>query len=342
MLRELFEIPFIHLSVKGYGFMVVVGFVAAILLIRKLSKRLGDNPEHITNAALYSLVTGVLGARIFYVIHHYDQFQGRFLDVFAVWQGGLELLGGVFFAIAVIILYMKLNKLPIRLYLDILAIALLLALSFGRIGCFLNGCCYGKPTESVVGVTFPYDSPVYEGQAYPDPKRNRENAYIDLPAEYYGYLSGDGIWVHSTEESKYSAYLKPYERLTDEQKHDVSKQGHLHALPVHPTQLYSSGAALFWSFMLYLFWIKWGSGQKDLSKRKRFGYSGCTFGLMFIVYGITRFIIEFIRDDNPFEIGTLTISQLLGIGMIVAGSIFMLICANMKQLNYKPANKKDD
>ena len=324
MFRELFEIPFTHMTVKSYGFMVVLGFIAAIWLIRRLSKGLGHNPEHITNAALYSLVSGILGARLFYVVHHFDQFEGRLLYVFAVWGGGLELLGGVFLAIAVIIAYLKINKLPIRQYLDILAVALMLALAFGRVGCFLNGCCFGKPTQSFIGVIFPYGSPVYSSQAYPDHKRNRDEAYINLPAEYYGYIDGQGSWVEADESEKYYSYLKPIELLIPEQKADVSRGGKYHALPVHPTQLYSSMGGLFWCGVLYLFWRNVGSGRKDLSKIKRFAKPGCTFGLMFVVYGITRFMIEFVRDDNPFEAIGLTISQFIGLGMTVFGSLMIL------------------
>lgn len=330
MFRELFEIPFIHLTVKSYGFMVVLGFIAAIWLIRRLSKHLGNDPEHITNAALYSLISGVLGARVFYVVHHFDQFRGRLLSIFAVWEGGLELLGGVFLALVVIVLYIKLNKLPLRHYLDILGIALMLALSFGRIGCFLNGCCFGKPTDSCLGVVYPYDSPPYACQAYPDEKRQRFEPRLNLPAEYYGHYDEFGNWVEAAENTKYYNALKPKSLLTDQQKEDVSRDGHYHALPIHPTQLYSSAMALVWCIVLYFFWKNWGSGQKDISKQKKFGKPGCTFGLMFVLYGPTRFVIEFIRDDNPFEKFGLTISQFIGLGMLAIGLIIIAICSNMK------------
>ncbi len=315
MHRELFEIPFLHLSVKSYGFMVVVGFLAAIWLIKKLSKHINSNPEHITNAALYALIAGVIGARIFYVVHYFDRYQSRPLSVFYVWEGGLELLGGVFLGLAVLIVYMKRHKLPIRLYFDILAIALMLALSFGRIGCFLNGCCYGKPTDSKIGVVFPYDSPAYLEQIYPDPQRGRMKPYTNLPDSYFDK----------------NGYLKPYDSLSKSQQEDVTRHHRYCNISIHPTQLYSSGMALFWSIVLYLFWKNWGSGQLDLSKRKKFGKPGSTFGLMFILYGPTRFVIEFIRDDNPFEAAGLTISQFISIAMVIIGVVVMVVCSRMQQ-----------
>ncbi|MDD5135396.1 MAG: prolipoprotein diacylglyceryl transferase, partial [Phycisphaerae bacterium] len=110
---ELFRIPFTDLTVKTYGVMMVCGFLAAIYVIRKLSRGMGENADHITSAALYSLIAGVAGARIFYVIHYWSQFKGKgFLEIFAVWNGGLELLGGVLLAIFVIVIYLRAQKLP--------------------------------------------------------------------------------------------------------------------------------------------------------------------------------------------------------------------------------------
>ncbi|MHC4532068.1 MAG: prolipoprotein diacylglyceryl transferase, partial [Planctomycetota bacterium] len=152
MYPKLFEIPFVHLTVWSYGLMMVIGFLSAVYLIRRLSKNITLNPNLITNAALYSLIAGLLGARFFYVIHYFDQFRGNMLSVFAIWEGSGELLGGVVAAILVIFFYLKYHKLPIRHYLDILAIALMLALMFGRVGCFFSGCCFGKPTNVPWGV----------------------------------------------------------------------------------------------------------------------------------------------------------------------------------------------
>ncbi|MGD8500075.1 MAG: prolipoprotein diacylglyceryl transferase, partial [Phycisphaerales bacterium] len=181
MYQELFEIPFIHLTVKSYGLMMVIGFLVAVSLIRRLSRSFTPNPQLITNAALYSLIGGVVGARLFFVVHYLDKFRVRPLEVFAIWQGGLELLGGVTLAVSVILFYMLYHKLPIRRYLDVLAIGLMSALVFGRIGCFLNGCCYGKPAKLPWGVRFPYYSFAYHSQIAEDLGRNRREPQLELP-----------------------------------------------------------------------------------------------------------------------------------------------------------------
>jgi len=131
------------------------------------------------------------------------------------------------------------------------------------------------------------------------------------------------------------SYLKSYEDLTQQQKAEVTK-GKFRCLPVHPTQLYSSANAAFWCFMLYLFWRRAQNAEGSNSSNKLFAKPGCTFSLMFIVYGITRFFIEFLRDDNPFEYAWWaiykggTVSQNLGIYMTIFGVVLMIIFQRMK------------
>ena len=315
MYPELFEIPFVHLTIKSYGLMLVIGFLSCVWLIRHLSRAFTPNPQFITNAALYSLIGGVLGARLFFVIHYFDQFQSNPIEIFAIWKGGLELAGGVVAAILVIIFYLRYHKLPVRRYLDVLAIGLMLVLVFGRIGCFLNGCCYGKPTELPWGVCFPYYSFAYHSQTNADLERNRPEPYLKLPDEFYGYTDESGV--------RYSG-LKPYKYLTEQQKIEVN-QGKYRCLPIHPTQLYSSAMAAFWCLMLYLFWRRARKIELSDGSGRLFAKPGYTFALMFIVYGISRFLIEFLRDDNPFEFDGLTISQNIGIAMVVLGVILTAV-----------------
>ena len=79
MYPELFELPFFHVTVKSYGLMMVIGFMAAVTVIRRLSRSFTPDPQLITNAALYSLIGGVVGARLFYVIHYFGDFKGNII-----------------------------------------------------------------------------------------------------------------------------------------------------------------------------------------------------------------------------------------------------------------------
>jgi phosphatidylglycerol:prolipoprotein diacylglycerol transferase len=314
---ELFTLPFPpHLTIRCYGAMMVIGFLSGVTIIRYLSRHFTSNPQHITNAALYSLIAGVVGARVFFVLHYRDQFDGHLSGVFAIWNGGLELLGGVLLAIGVILFYIWYHKLPMRHYLDVLAIGLVAALVFGRIGCFLNGCCYGKPTELPWGVRFPYGSFAYRSQIRPDLNRNRIAPRLDLPDSYFGYRDPQGEYIQD---------LKPLSDLTPEQRTLVT-EGRYRCLPVHPTQLYSSGGAVLFGLVLLLYLRRSQRGETTglypfLAK------PGSTFGLMFIIYGLGRFGMEFLRDDNPFEVASLTISQILGLGLVALGILLMAFFA---------------
>jgi phosphatidylglycerol:prolipoprotein diacylglycerol transferase len=317
---ELFTIPIPpHPTVKSYGLMMVIGFLTAVTIIRILSRRFTPDPQYITNAALYSLIAGVVGARVFFVIHYFDQFRDDPLSVFAIWNGGLELLGGVLLAIAVIGFYIWYHKLPMRHYLDVLAIGLVAALVFGRIGCFLNGCCYGRPTDLPWGVRFPYGSFAYRSQIHPAPERNRAEPHLDLPDDYFGYVDDQGEFVPD---------LKPKSRLSPQQREAVT-HGRYRCLPVHPTQLYTSGSAAAIALILYAFWRRSQRAEKAGTHRP-LTKPGSTFSLMFVLYGLMRFGIEFLRDDNPYEIDSLTIGQLLSLGLIVLGGVLLAVFQRLR------------
>jgi phosphatidylglycerol:prolipoprotein diacylglycerol transferase len=329
---ELFRIPFTQLTVKSYGLMLVIGFLAAVHVIRRLSRNITTDPNMITNASLYSLVAGVVGARLFYVIHYPDRFKDNLLSVFYIWEGGLELLGGVFAAFLVIFLYLRRRKLPVRQYFDILAVGLMLALCFGRIGCFLNGCCFGKPADVPWAVRFPAVtmrdrkldySFAYQSQVLPDPLRNRPEPQLKLPGDFFD-----------------AGILKSFDKLSPEQQKMVTA-GPYRCLPVHPTQIYSSLNAAVLTILLYLFWKRSQNAQQNRS-RKLFTAPGSTFALMFILYSIVRFFEEFLRDDNPFEYGWWiiykggTISQNLSIYMLILGAILMFVFQKLPADTHRP------
>ena len=328
---ELFDIPFIHLTIRSFGLMMVIGFLMGFFLLGKLGRRISSNHQLITNLALYCLIAGVVGARVFYVVHHFSQMQRPLISMFAVWQGGLEFYGGVIFAIPVIVIYSRHYKLPIRPCLDIVAIALMLGLSFGRIGCFLNGCCFGKPTELPCAVRFPYDSFAYFSQINANPARNRPEPRLKLPHDEYS------IYVDTTGKS----YPKAYEELTAEQKFEVTK-GKYRSLHIHPTQLYSSANAAFLCLLLYLFWRISRRAAGSGSSRMLLTRPGQTFALALILYGITRFLIEYLRDDNPFEYAWWalykggTVSQNLSIYLVILGMVLMAVFEIVKFYDEKP------
>jgi phosphatidylglycerol:prolipoprotein diacylglycerol transferase len=319
---EIFEVPFLHVTVKSYGTMMVIGFLLSVLLMRRMMKRVGQNPEWITNAALYALISGLVGSKLFYVFHHADQFRDNWRSVFS--GSGFEFLGGVLAAIGFLLIYCRVKKLPFRIYFDVLAVGLMVGLGFGRVGCFWNGCCYGKPSEVPWAIRFPYESLPYYSQAYPNDARLREKPRMVLPTEYFGWLDRQGGWIQASEQEKYNASLKPEELLTPEQKIAVT-QGPYRCLPVHPTQLYSTLNAFLLTAVFYGLWRRIGLRKP-----------GMILSLMLIAYGMTRFGLEALRDDNPFESAWWmlyrggTISQNICIYLIFCGAILLAVVSRMQ------------
>jgi len=295
--------------------MMVIAFLVAIYVIRLLSRKFTSDPAHITNAALYALIAGLIGARIFYVIHYFQDFKDDLLSVFAIWQGGLELLGGVVFAIPVIILYLVVHKLPTRQYLDVLAVGLMAALAFGRIGCFLNGCCYGKPADIPCAVSFPYGSLAYRSQVKPDIQRNREKPYFTLPETFFNHYYQNGSTLK---------ILKERQNLTAKQEKYLKDQDKLRSLAVHPTQLYSSLNGLLIAFILFLWRRRTQKAQKN-KENKFLTAPGSGLALMFILYAVTRFGIEYLRDDNPFGFLGFTISQNISLFLLIPLGFILLL-----------------
>jgi phosphatidylglycerol:prolipoprotein diacylglycerol transferase len=312
---EIVKIPFINLPIQSFGTMMVVGFLVALWVVRRMAREIGLNPEWMANAGLYALVIGLVGAKFFYYVHHHDQFVGNFWAVFSGW--GFELLGGVVFSAVFMVFYFHRKKMPAWQCLDLLAVGVLIGLGFGRIGCLLNGCCYGHITESPIGIRFPYDSIAYNSQVRPDTERNRTEPYLKIDDDFFGYVSPEGSWIPARSDEKYHASLKPYYLLTDKQKELVAGPYHCHK--VLPTQIFESGYAFLLAGAMFLFW-----------KFRASRIPGLTLATSMWIYGILRFINEGLRDDNPFEYAWWavykggTVSQNMSIYLIAAGIILTI------------------
>jgi prolipoprotein diacylglyceryltransferase len=245
---ELFEVPVVHLIIRSYGVMMVIGFIAAVTIIRYLSRHFTSNPQHITNAALYFAHRRRWCP---HVLRHslLDEF-GTTRWVSSRSERGLELGGGAGdCGSGSTSTITGCQCVTTRCVGDRLGGGLV----FGRIGCFLNGCRYGKPTDLPWGVQFPYGSFSYLSQIKADPERNRSVPYIDLPDSYFGYRDAQGQYVPG---------LKPMSELTPEQRTLVT-HGEYRGLAVHPTQLYSSAGAVLLGFILFLFLRRSQRGEES-------------------------------------------------------------------------------
>ncbi len=161
----LFSYGPVHLY--SYGFLVAIGVLCAILFIRKHAPRIGVKPETSVDLAMATVISGFVGARIFYVAQHWDFFMNAPLDIFKIWQGGIVLYGGLIGGVLGFFVFIRINKLSFLPLLDLFVPAMALAQGFGRLGCFLNGCCYGIDSNLPWAVRFPFfESKVHPTQLY--------------------------------------------------------------------------------------------------------------------------------------------------------------------------------
>ena len=148
-------------TIRWYGVMAAIGFLAASILINWNRKEAKLTSDQAANLVFIAMIAGVLGARIFYVIQFASQFRGHWIDIIRIDKGGLVFYGGFILAIISIYVYCRMAKLDIIKVFDIFTPAMSFAHACGRVGCFLNGCCFGTVTTSAVGVKYPVYSEPY-------------------------------------------------------------------------------------------------------------------------------------------------------------------------------------
>ncbi|MBT8454100.1 MAG: prolipoprotein diacylglyceryl transferase [Deltaproteobacteria bacterium] len=281
-LAEIFGEP-----IPAYFTLLLIGFALATWLAARLARKDGLNPDTFIDLGLFSVILGVLGARLMHVFvdgYFWDYVhlctdpskvgweitaaqctraeglwdnarqlcQPSERDCFAwiaFWRGGLTYYGGLIAAAAFGIWFLKHEGLPLFAGMDIAAIGISLGLVFGRLGCFLGGCCFGVDTSGPLGVSFPPFSPASESQ-----------------------------W-----------------------RAGLLEAPHLPSVPVHPTQLYEAFGCLAITGFL-LFWL-----------RPRKGFDGQLMLVFVGLYAILRFFLELLRADERGELLGLSTSQVLAI-----------------------------
>jgi len=324
-----------NFPVRAYGVMILCGYLAAVILAGHRARLKGLQPVLISDLGVVALVSGVLGARIFYVIQYRHDFSWTFFDpgvgglswvgacvgavagvllfdflaqstwplgkrarkihplapwiwmgmggilgirigyfltqtptqiwhgdpleIFRIDHGGLVLYGGILLGIPSCTLFLLRKGVSLWKIADLAAPSLAVGLAFGRLGCFLNGCCLGKAVSGFPGICFPAQSPP---------------------------------WLHQVQARVLDACLP-------------------HSLPVIPTQILSSLGAMG------LFWVcTWA-----LHRGWRDGRVGALF---LILYAPWRFIVECLRDDTLPVLGPLTLAQAISIPVFL-GALFLFL-----------------
>ncbi len=131
-----------NLEIRWYSFFILVGVILAIWLIEREAKRFKIDKEVMFNLCFYTIILGIVGARLYYVLFN----DYNFLEIFKIWNGGLAIHGGIIAGLITILVYTHIKKLDVARVLDIIVPALILAQALGRWGNFFNGEAHGFAT----------------------------------------------------------------------------------------------------------------------------------------------------------------------------------------------------
>lgn len=166
-------IRFGPLTIHWYGVLIVAGMVLGVFLAGRRGLRDRLAPEIFYDLLPWIIVGGVAGARLLFVVTYWEEtFSGQpWWHALAVWQGGLVFHGGLAGAAVAVVWFARRRQLPLWVLADALAPSLALGHVLGRLGCFMNGCCYGAPTGRPWAVRFPVEHethglPVHPTQLY--------------------------------------------------------------------------------------------------------------------------------------------------------------------------------
>jgi len=146
------------LPVYSYGALVALGFLISFLLVLKRAKEAQVSADFISDLFLVILVSSILGARLLYVAVNFSYFMQRPLEIVMIHHGGLILYGGVITAVVASYFFIAKKGYPFYTIADLFMPYLALGQAFGRIGCYLNGCCFGKVTDACCAVVYPPNS----------------------------------------------------------------------------------------------------------------------------------------------------------------------------------------
>ena len=145
-------------TLHWYGVLMAAGFMAGLYNWVLLGRSRGRDAQTCADLMFWVMVSGILGARVAYVFEHWADYAADPVSIVRLDQGGLIFYGGFVAAGAALVIYARRRREPLIPLLDFVLTAVPLSHAFGRIGCFLNGCCYGRCTDLPVGLQFPRGS----------------------------------------------------------------------------------------------------------------------------------------------------------------------------------------
>ena len=335
------------MPIRGYGLMVLLGVVSGIGLAALRTRQVGLNPDVMISLCMWMIVAGIVGARLFYVIQYWEKeirqetLRATLLEIVNFPGGGLVIYGALLAGAGAFFYFNWRHRLPPLAMGDLVAPGVALGIAFGRLGCFLNGCCFGDVCDFAWAVRFPQESTsvqqsysppygyqVQTGQMYglrltgrPADPPVVQNVTEGSPAATAGLRANDRLVEAGGVKVERNADLFRYLLETFKSGEPLvlrNADGRTIEIPaieplptvslrVHPTQLYSAiNAGLLTLFL----WLYYPFGRRD----------GETGALLMVLYSVGRFLLEELRTDEAEVLGTgMTISQNVSVVIFIVG-----------------------
>lgn len=152
MYPVLFEI--LNFQIGTYGLLYAIAFLVGLKVATHFGRREGLEPGRILDLGIYSLLAGIVGAKLFLYLMHFRVYFSNPYEILRTWRAAGVFYGGLLCALAVGILYLRRHRMPLWSTADAAAPAIALGQAIGRLGCFAAGCCYGLPSDRSWAVTF--------------------------------------------------------------------------------------------------------------------------------------------------------------------------------------------
>lgn len=334
------------LPIRGYGVMLLMGLMSGVGLAMYRARRMGLNPDMIQALAFWMVIGGIVGARAFYVIEYWHQYRqptwlGTIKEIVNFTKGGLVVFGSAGGAGLALLLFVRKYRLPGLALADLVSPSVMLGLACGRVGCFLNGCCFGGLCDEPWAVRFPPGSPAYLAQVEEGKlplfglvlkadERHRpviQSVLPDSAAARAGLHAGQRLKRIVINDLDYATPTLDDAAFTLSQAHhsgdkitvfvtDASFESlpaswtvdriPERTLPIHPAQLYAAIDGLLMCLLLLAYY----------PYRRR---DGEVFAMMITIHPISRFLQECTRVDEAHVFGTgMTISQNASVLMLLS------------------------
>jgi phosphatidylglycerol:prolipoprotein diacylglycerol transferase len=174
------------LTLHSFGLMMALGFGGAWYAAARLGRGTHRNADFLSSLLVWMMVAGVVGARLAFVAEHWTaEFRQNPAGIFRVDRGGLMFYGGLLGALLALVLFARRRREPLLPLTDLLSAVLPLGHFFGRLGCFLNGCCFGRVSDSGLAVVFPDGSPAWCEQVTANQIGKHDHCLPVLPTQLF-------------------------------------------------------------------------------------------------------------------------------------------------------------